>query len=225
MTHLSDFSFLRKQQSNSTAAKLILINHTLIIRLAPQTERAIGLTYVFCWFLYRIQTTGGFECLYYSKFRRGELKSIVTALILVMIPFQLYYGNVSSYLLLIDALLAAVVVGKSGLTLLFVDFLKIDIASCKVKYEEGYVQILGHIVTKPEFLWTQADRDLVTPTGKVSCTISLDRNKQGNHFTLTFSFIMYACIIIETLIYFSMQKSRLQLVCGLFITDVRRNLF
>lgn len=39
-------------------------------------------------------------------------------------------------------------------------------ASCKVKYEEGYVQMFGHIVTKPEFLWTQADRDLITPTGK-----------------------------------------------------------
>lgn len=41
----------------------------------------------------------------------------------------------------------------------------IDITSCKVKYDEGFVQILGHIVTKPEFLWTQADRDLITPTG------------------------------------------------------------
>jgi len=40
-------------------------------------------------------------------------------------------------------------------------------ASCKVKYEEGYVQMFGHIVTKPEFLWTQADRDLITPTGKI----------------------------------------------------------
>ncbi|OAD02530.1 hypothetical protein MUCCIDRAFT_164461 [Mucor lusitanicus CBS 277.49] len=103
MTHLSDFSFL---------------------------QRAVGLSYVLFWFIHRIHTTGGFSCLYFSKLKRGELKSIVTILIFVMLPFQLYY----------------------------------DMASCKVKYEEGYVQMLGHIVTKPEFLWTQADRDLITPT-------------------------------------------------------------
>jgi hypothetical protein len=38
-------------------------------------------------------------------------------------------------------------------------------ASCKVKYDEGFIQMFGHIVTKPEILWTQADRDLITPTG------------------------------------------------------------
>ncbi|GAA5817512.1 hypothetical protein MFLAVUS_011060 [Mucor flavus] len=108
MTHLSDFSFL---------------------------QRAVGLTYVLFWLLYRIQTTGGFSCLYYSRFKRGELKSIVTALILFMLPCQLYY----------------------------------DIASCKIKYEEGFVQILGHIMTKPEFLWSQADRNLVTPTDYSLC--------------------------------------------------------
>ncbi|KAL9552786.1 hypothetical protein PS6_004281 [Mucor atramentarius] len=52
-----------------------------------------------------------------------------------MLPFQLYYDGAA-----------------------------VDMASCKVKYEEGYVQMFGHIVTKPEFLWTQADRDLITPT-------------------------------------------------------------
>ncbi|EPB84596.1 hypothetical protein HMPREF1544_08613 [Mucor circinelloides 1006PhL] len=44
-------------------------------------------------------------------------------------------------------------------------------ASCKVKYEEGYVQMFGHIVTKPEFLWTQADRDLITPTVNILCIV------------------------------------------------------
>ncbi|KAI7889197.1 uncharacterized protein EV154DRAFT_424274, partial [Mucor mucedo] len=81
-------------------------------------ERAIGLSYVLLWFLYRIQITGGYSCLYMHRFKRGELKTIVTALIL---------------------------------------------------YEEGFVQILGHIVTKPEFLWTQADRDLITPTDYSLC--------------------------------------------------------
>ncbi|CAO0792698.1 unnamed protein product [Mucor circinelloides] len=50
---------------------------------------------------------------------------------------------------------------------LYYDAAAVDMASCKVKYEEGYVQMFGHIVTKPEFLWTQADRDLITPTGKI----------------------------------------------------------
>ncbi|KAG2205972.1 hypothetical protein INT47_005290 [Mucor saturninus] len=108
MTHLSDFSFL---------------------------QRAIGLSYVLLWFLYRIQITGGYSCLYMHRFKRGELKTIVTALILVMLPFQLYYGKCTLWHL----------------------------------YEEGFVQILGHIVTKPEFLWTQADRDLITPTDYSLC--------------------------------------------------------
>ncbi|CAO3611504.1 unnamed protein product [Mucor fragilis] len=108
MTHLSDFSFL---------------------------QRAVGFSYVLFWFIHRIHATGGFDCLYFSKLKRGELKSIVTILILVMLPFQLYY----------------------------------DMASCKVKYEEGFVQIFGHIVTKPEFLWTQADRNLITPTDYSLC--------------------------------------------------------
>ncbi|KAF1806914.1 hypothetical protein FB192DRAFT_1264332, partial [Mucor lusitanicus] len=81
-------------------------------------ERAVGLSYVLFWFIHRIHTTGGFSCLYFSKLKRGELKSIVTILIF---------------------------------------------------YEEGYVQMLGHIVTKPEFLWTQADRDLITPTDYSLC--------------------------------------------------------
>ncbi|KAI8640389.1 hypothetical protein BD408DRAFT_390628 [Parasitella parasitica] len=108
MTHLSDYSFL---------------------------HRGVGLIYVYIWFIHRIRLTQGFDCLYPSKFRRGELKSIVTLLVLFMIPFQLYY----------------------------------DIASTRVKYDEGMVSILGHIVTKPDILWTKADRNLITPTDYSLC--------------------------------------------------------
>lgn len=118
-------------------------------------ERAVGLSYVLFWFIHRIHTTGGIDCLYFSKLKRGELKSIVTILIFVMLPFQLYYGKMSRCVYLWIVLY--IQIGAAFL----------DMASCKVKYEEGYVQILGHIVTKPEFLWTQADRDLITPTGKL----------------------------------------------------------
>lgn len=116
-------------------------------------ERAVGLSYVLFWFIHRIHTTGGFSCLYFSKLKRGELKSIVTILIFVMLPFQLYYGKIDTC------------TSICGLCCIF-NCMLLDMASCKVKYEEGYVQMLGHIVTKPEFLWTQADRDLITPTGK-----------------------------------------------------------
>ncbi|KAI8087872.1 uncharacterized protein B0P05DRAFT_530483 [Gilbertella persicaria] len=108
MTHLSDYSFL---------------------------QRIIGLSYVFIWLVYRIQTTGGFGCLQFSKFKQGDLKSFVTAWLLIMLPFQLYY----------------------------------DIMSCKIKYQEGYAVLVGHIQTKPEILWTQADRDLVLPTDYSLC--------------------------------------------------------
>lgn len=82
MTHLSDFSFLRKHQIKKKACVITMYS-----------ERAVGLSYVLLWFLYRIQTTSGFSCLYFSRFKRGELKAIVTALILIMLPFQLYYGK------------------------------------------------------------------------------------------------------------------------------------
>ncbi|KAI8391546.1 uncharacterized protein BYT42DRAFT_557249 [Radiomyces spectabilis] len=108
MTHLSDFSFL---------------------------QRMVSLSYLFVWYLYRVWTLDRFKCLSPSRFRQGELKSIVTLLVLFMLPFQLYY----------------------------------DVTSCKIKYEEGFVSVFGHIFTKPESMWTKADQDLVIPTDYSLC--------------------------------------------------------
>ncbi|ORZ23226.1 hypothetical protein BCR42DRAFT_487232 [Absidia repens] len=108
MTHLSDFSFL---------------------------QRMVSLAYLSVWFLYRVWKLDRFQCLAPSRFRQGELKSVVTALILVMIPFQLYY----------------------------------DVISCKIKYEEGFASIFGHVYTKPEMMWTKADQELVVPTNYSLC--------------------------------------------------------
>ncbi|KAI8991479.1 hypothetical protein BDF20DRAFT_904117 [Mycotypha africana] len=45
-----------------------------------------------------------------------------------------------------------------------------NIVSSKIKYEEGFVRLpTGKIITKPEFLWNQADRDLVIPTDYSLC--------------------------------------------------------
>lgn len=60
-------------------------------------------------------------------------------------------------------------------------------ASCKVKYEEGFIQVFGHIVTKPEFLWAQADRDLITPTG-----ISYDTEFNSFYSYFYIKIIVYA---------------------------------
>ncbi|KAI8081317.1 uncharacterized protein BX664DRAFT_285247 [Halteromyces radiatus] len=108
MTHLSDFSFL---------------------------QRMVSLAYLSVWFLYRVWKLDRFRCLHPHRFRQGELKSVVTALILVMIPFQLYY----------------------------------DVTSCKIKYEEGFASVFGHIFTKPEMMWTKADQELVVPTNYSLC--------------------------------------------------------
>lgn len=43
-----------------------------------------------------------------------------------------------------------------------------DITSVKIKYEEGFANVLGHIFTKPEQMWTKADKALVIPTGKIN---------------------------------------------------------
>lgn len=45
-----------------------------------------------------------------------------------------------------------------------------DIVSCRVKYEEGFVQIgPGRIITKPELLWTTADKAIIIPTDYSLC--------------------------------------------------------
>ncbi|KAF1803903.1 hypothetical protein FB192DRAFT_1301841 [Mucor lusitanicus] len=103
MTHLSDFSFL---------------------------QRMVSFAYLYIWYTYRVWTLDRFSCLHPKRFRQGELKSIVTMLILFMIPFQLFY----------------------------------DITSVKIKYEEGFANVLGNIFTKPEQMWTKADKALVIPT-------------------------------------------------------------
>ncbi|CAO3610054.1 unnamed protein product [Cunninghamella blakesleeana] len=108
MTHLSDFSFL---------------------------QRMVSLTYLSAWFVYRVWKLDRFRCLSPEQFRQGELKSVVTALILIMIPFQLYY----------------------------------DVTSCKIKYEEGFASVFGHVFTKPETMWTKADQELVVPTNYSLC--------------------------------------------------------
>ncbi|KAI8342292.1 hypothetical protein BC941DRAFT_389106 [Chlamydoabsidia padenii] len=108
MTHLSDFSFL---------------------------QRMVSLAYLSVWFVYRVWKLDRFRCLSPHRFRQGELKSVVTALILIMIPFQLYY----------------------------------DVTSCKIKYEEGFASIFGHVITKPEMMWTKADQQLVVPTNYSLC--------------------------------------------------------
>ncbi|KAL1932730.1 hypothetical protein VTP01DRAFT_8408 [Rhizomucor pusillus] len=108
MTHLSDFSFL---------------------------QRAVSLSYLYLWLIYRVWTLDRFQCLRPSRFRQGELKSIVTLLIFFMLPFQLLY----------------------------------DITSCKIKYEEGFANIFGHVFTKPETMWTKADKELVIPTDYSLC--------------------------------------------------------
>lgn len=108
MTHLSDFSFL---------------------------QRMVSFGYLYVWFLYRVWTLDRFSCLLPKRFKQGELKSIVTLLILFMIPFQLFY----------------------------------DITSVKIKYEEGFANVLGHVFTKPEVMWTKADKALVIPTEYSLC--------------------------------------------------------
>lgn len=50
-----------------------------------------------------------------------------------------------------------------------------DITSVKIKYEEGFANVLGHIFTKPELMWTKADQNLVIPTGTyMQCNVTFE---------------------------------------------------
>ena len=66
--------------------------------------------------------------------------------------------------------------------LLFIDrsFYCLDIVTCKIKYEEGFASIFGHIFTKPESMWTQADKELVIPTGS---KININHREIDNYIT------------------------------------------
>lgn len=143
MTHLSDYSFLRKPF-------IIIIQSLFFLRVAWFTERAVSLTYLYLWFTYRIYNLDRFQCLHPKRFKQGELKSIATLLLLFMIPFQLLYGMNWKETRIHAWMLTC----------------RLDLTSCKIKYEEGFANIFGHIFTKPETMWTKADQDLVIPTGK-----------------------------------------------------------
>lgn len=91
MTHLSDFSFLRKYIAVWYKKHRILNNACII-----HVERMVSFGYLYVWFLYRVWTLDRFSCLLPKRFKQGELKSIVTLLILFMIPFQLFYGKTKS---------------------------------------------------------------------------------------------------------------------------------
>ncbi|KAI9257219.1 hypothetical protein BDA99DRAFT_426545, partial [Phascolomyces articulosus] len=82
------------------------------------TERAVSLSYLYFWLMYRIWTLDRFQCLHINRFRQGELKNVT---------------------------------------------------SCKIKYEEGFADIFGHVFTKPEQMWTKADQSLVIPTDYSLC--------------------------------------------------------
>lgn len=137
----------------------------------------VSFAYLYIWYTYRVWTQDRFSCLHPKRFKQGELKSIVTLLILFMIPFQLFYGKVNQRL-------------KSLVDLSLFDI--VDITSVTIKYEEGFANILGHIFTKPEVMWTKADQSLVIPTGKIH--------------TIIFFFLMSVC--------------RIQLVYWLFSSNV-----
>ncbi|KAI9491812.1 hypothetical protein BDB00DRAFT_735160, partial [Zychaea mexicana] len=81
-------------------------------------ERAVSLSYLYFWFMYRIWTLDRFQCLHPNRFRQGELKNVT---------------------------------------------------SCKIKYEEGFANIFGHVFVKPESMWTKADQGLVIPTDYSLC--------------------------------------------------------
>ncbi|ORX48313.1 hypothetical protein DM01DRAFT_236223, partial [Hesseltinella vesiculosa] len=44
-----------------------------------------------------------------------------------------------------------------------------EFTSIRIKYDEGFVSILGHIVPKPESMWSDADKHLVVPTSYSLC--------------------------------------------------------
>ncbi|OZJ03872.1 hypothetical protein BZG36_03685, partial [Bifiguratus adelaidae] len=118
MTHLSDYSFL---------------------------QRACELVYLFMFAIYRVWQVNRFKCLHPSRFRNGELKSIVTLMVLICIPCQLYYDITSTIIKYQEGFLA--IPDPAQLTNPLADT----------------------IITKPEMLWTPEHQSLVVPTDYTLC--------------------------------------------------------
>ncbi|RUS34357.1 hypothetical protein BC938DRAFT_481016 [Jimgerdemannia flammicorona] len=134
MTHLSDFSFL---------------------------QRAVSLTYLYIFLIIRVYQVNHFQCLAPSRLRAGELKGIVTVLVMIAIPFQLYYGR------------------------WLPDLADCNWTSTKIKYDEGFMMLpnTATIVNKPFEAWTDADKALVPPTDYSLCVgFSLQTYVSEIHF-------------------------------------------
>ncbi|KAL0089629.1 hypothetical protein F4703DRAFT_1914941 [Phycomyces blakesleeanus] len=153
MTHLSDFSFL---------------------------QRVVSISYLTLWYIYRVCQLDRFQCFSPSRIRKGELKSIVSLLILIMLPFQLTYAFV------------------------------LDVASSTVKYEEGYIQHNGQYVTKPEMLWSQANKDYVVPTDYSLC---IGFSLQTSTLLLLQCFWNYLANLVAGAKFMSSKEFKCYIVC------------
>ncbi|KAG1043124.1 hypothetical protein G6F55_012346 [Rhizopus delemar] len=76
----------------------------------------------------------------------------------------------------------------------------------RVKYEEGFVQIApGHIITKPELLWTKADKDIIIPTDYSLCigfSLQTQVNNERAKFMSSNEFKIYIAWTIVNIILF-----------------------
>ncbi|KAI8060251.1 hypothetical protein BC940DRAFT_221188, partial [Gongronella butleri] len=44
-----------------------------------------------------------------------------------------------------------------------------ECTTIRVKYDEGFASLFGHVYPKPEFMWTEADKRLIIPTNYSLC--------------------------------------------------------
>lgn len=111
----------------------------------------------------RVYQVNRFQCLSLSRLRAGELKSIVTVLVMIAIPFQLYYGKRYCWYASCRQIEPA---DRSF-------DMNVDWTSTKIKYDEGFLAYpVGNsvmIINKPFLNWTSADQALVEPTNYSLC--------------------------------------------------------
>lgn len=99
--------------------------------------------------MYSIYKGDKFRCLKFKSIISGELKSIITILLILAMLMQTMWGKL-------------MIIPLNSLVFYSNHFLSLDIVSTYVKYEEGFIVYEGNIISKPFSEWTATHKKHMT---------------------------------------------------------------
>lgn len=120
-------------------------------------ERCCLEVYITAYLIHNIWRHDRFQCLRPSKLAAGELKSIITYLMFLMMVLQASWGK------------HVVIMEHFGSKHSFITSL-LDIISTWIKYREGFMPLPnGDIISKPFAFWDEYHQNFIQPIDYVQC--------------------------------------------------------